>query len=211
MAGGGGPVPVGGDALAAVAGGAIHGTHGADTIYGGAGADLIEAGRGDDHVIANQGNDTIALGGGDDVGDGGGGNDSLDGGTGRDTLSGGAGDDRLEGGAGDGQADHLYGGAGNDTYVWAPGDGNDAFLENAGLQRSGTDTVELIGVTFQELLQLQQQNRFASLNGQAFTMRLEGDVVTFHGPDGAPISLSATIAHDGGTLGFHNIERFRLV
>jgi hypothetical protein len=71
--------------------------------------------------------------------------------------------------------------------------------------------VELVGVTFEELLQLQRENRLYELDGQAFTMRLEGDVVTFHGADGSRIGLTGVMAHDGGTLEFRYIEQFRLV
>ncbi len=207
------PRPLGGDALARVAGGhpSLAGTHEADNLQGGEGNDIVLAGRGDDEVSAGAGDDSIDLGAGDDVAHAGTGADTVIGGTGRDTVSGNEGDDRIEGGAGDGVADNLHGTEGNDTYVWAPGDGSDYVVELPRIGAGEVDTVELVGVSFAQLLELQRDGHFASTSGRSFEMRLQDGIVTFHGANGSPVSLSATLRIGGETLTFWNIEQFRLV
>jgi Ca2+-binding RTX toxin-like protein len=201
------PLPLGRDALRGVAGGhpPIDGTHGADIINDGQGNDIVLAGRGDDIVMASSGDDSIDLGAGNDIAYAGLGADTVSGGTGEDQVYAEEGDDRIEGGAGDGKSDLLLGGEGNDTYVWAPGDGSDMIIES-----SGTDRIELVGVSFDTLQQLWRAGLFTGFNHPGFTMRLDGDVVTFHAADGSPISLDGHLQVEGETLSFSGIESFRL-
>ncbi|MCB1800733.1 MAG: LEPR-XLL domain-containing protein, partial [Gammaproteobacteria bacterium] len=110
-------------------------------LSGGQGSDMLSyAGSGVALLRGNEGDDLLVGGENDDTLEGGDGDDRLVGRGGDDTLRGGANDDSIEGGLGD---DLAIGGTGSDTYDWAPGQGIDAIVEDAGL--ADTDRVTVGG------------------------------------------------------------------
>lgn len=99
---------------AAIGGGGLIGTAGADNLVGTGANDFISGLAGNDVLVGNGGNDSMTGGDGNDglfAGSGDAGNDTMYGDAGNDTIGGGAGNDTLVGGTG---SDVLFGGAGSD-------------------------------------------------------------------------------------------------
>ena len=133
---------------------------GNDTLYGGKGRDALNGMKGNDTAYGQEGNDTVAGQEGNDKLYGGKGNDNVYGDLGDDELYGGAGNDSLEGGAG---ADTIDGGAGdNDTIDYFHSDAG----VNISLRTGHASGGHAEGDTFSGV---------ESINGSAFSDRLEGD------------------------------------
>ncbi|MEE4110815.1 MAG: PKD domain-containing protein [Halieaceae bacterium] len=98
---------------------------------GGAGDDVLSyAGSGVAILRGDENNDRLVGGSNADTLRGGSGNDDVQGGGGDDLIFGGPGNDRLAGNGGD---DRVQGDTGSDTYIWSPGNGEDDYIEAAGL------------------------------------------------------------------------------
>jgi len=150
------------DQVVPVPGSIRSGTPQSDVLVGTAADDNIVALAGDDTAVGEGGADSISGGEGDDFADGGAGRDVIFGGAGNDQIFGGSeadvifgdagadrifgedGDDMIQAGAGN---DTAFGGAGNDLFIAEAGDGNDVYFGDESDGGTGTDTLDMTGVS----------------------------------------------------------------
>jgi Ca2+-binding RTX toxin-like protein len=174
---------------AAITGGVINGTIGADNINGGPGDDIIYGGEGNDITLKGQnGNDTIYGGSGNDTITGSNGDDILYGGSGNDTIDGGGDNDTLIGGLG---IDALTGGSGADKFVYTTltdslAGGFDTITDFT----SGTDFFK-IGHSL--------AGTFSSYTGVAGTGILANDLATLFGINILDVNGAAKVTITSGT------------
>ncbi|MDY6939977.1 MAG: DUF4347 domain-containing protein [Cyanobacteriota bacterium] len=177
---------------------AIDGGSGNDTITGGKDDDVISGSAGDDSLLGNFGDDAIGGGDGDDTLIAGKGNDlafgelgndwlrgnigddTLDGGDGNDDLRGGRDNDILTGGLGD---DSLTGGGGSDRFILTPNTGNDIIVDF-------TDGVDLLAVSPELLLELQQRSAIATATAEGAKIELGSGSVFLPGFNAAGIDVN---------------------